>query len=614
MRSLKERVYTFMFPSNIVLLIQRPPDLRLVRSTTSSLVTSSSLPPPPPRRDSIPLKKLPDYSSPSQEVQGAVRQHLVALLNETGGQMNGHVNSAFQQEAEELQDRKPTPSYRHPPQYSPALPPRMSRPPSVQTNSNNPNNQNDSNNDDLRNVCNKLYNRGSYTQSRFEQNQQMPSKTPPTVYSQHPPRTPPPGQSTSPSRNSQSDSPGGHQVKAYMRQPYAGTPIPVQQTQRVERPPSRPPPDMHYNRHPPPSPKREDLVRSPPSELPIQHRPVSPAKSPQLRKNIIRSNFNGLPESRVDSRPSNNKWRSPATGSRENSLTRAQPLNRGPLHKAQNDDIDSSRSVTPPLPALSSNTPPLTPPPGSTPPETPEIPVIRRARDDRDLKKQVKGLEQMYGQLLRHVDSRRSLSSASSVSGRKGGRGHHRRAGHSASSHQFKHINKRFTRLESHVVTLARSVAHLSSEMRAHSALYRDMESIKSDLVEVKKQRHAHTNAKYPQQSHANTPNNNSYNQPEVNDWNRFRGWVPTMTNPKRVDKLTKFFGEEPPLLKLFLKNLGYEKYIENFSKEGIGMLELPYMTEERLSKIGIPMGPRIRILQEAQMRFRHDNFDIYIV
>lgn len=43
-------------------------------------------------------------------------------------------------------------------------------------------------------------------------------------------------------------------------------------------------------------------------------------------------------------------------------------------------------------------------------------------------------------------------------------------------------------------------------------------------------------------------------------------------------------------------------------------MLELPYMTEERLSKIGIPMGPRIRILQEAQMRFRHDNFDIYIV
>jgi len=30
----------------------------------------------------------------------------------------------------------------------------------------------------------------------------------------------------------------------------------------------------------------------------------------------------------------------------------------------------------------------------------------------------------------------------------------------------FQGINKRFQRLESHVVTLARSVAHLSSEMR----------------------------------------------------------------------------------------------------------------------------------------------------
>ena len=30
-------------------------------------------------------------------------------------------------------------------------------------------------------------------------------------------------------------------------------------------------------------------------------------------------------------------------------------------------------------------------------------------------------------------------------------------------------------------------------------------------------------------------------------------------------------------------------------------MLELPYLNEERLEKLGLPMGPRIRILQEAQ-------------
>lgn len=34
---------------------------------------------------------------------------------------------------------------------------------------------------------------------------------------------------------------------------------------------------------------------------------------------------------------------------------------------------------------------------------------------------------------------------------------------------------------------------------------------------------------------------------------------TPNLTNPKRVKKLTKFFGEDPPLMRLFLKKLGYE-------------------------------------------------------
>ena len=42
-----------------------------------------------------------------------------------------------------------------------------------------------------------------------------------------------------------------------------------------------------------------------------------------------------------------------------------------------------------------------------------------------------------------------------------------------------KTYNKRFQRLESHVVTLARSVAHLSSEMRTQHALIQDIETIK---------------------------------------------------------------------------------------------------------------------------------------
>jgi hypothetical protein len=37
------------------------------------------------------------------------------------------------------------------------------------------------------------------------------------------------------------------------------------------------------------------------------------------------------------------------------------------------------------------------------------------------------------------------------------------------------------------------------------------------------------------------------------------------------VKKLTKFFGDEPPLLRLYLKNLGYEKYAGIFEEAKIG-------------------------------------------
>ena len=34
---------------------------------------------------------------------------------------------------------------------------------------------------------------------------------------------------------------------------------------------------------------------------------------------------------------------------------------------------------------------------------------------------------------------------------------------------------------------------------------------------------------------------------------------------------MTKFFGDEPPLLRLYLKNLGYEKYAAIFEEAKIG-------------------------------------------
>ncbi len=38
-----------------------------------------------------------------------------------------------------------------------------------------------------------------------------------------------------------------------------------------------------------------------------------------------------------------------------------------------------------------------------------------------------------------------------------------------------------------------------------------------------------------------------------------WQGAVPALTDPSRVKKLTSFFGDEPPLLRIFLKKLGYE-------------------------------------------------------
>lgn len=94
--------------------------------------------------------------------------------------------------------------------------------------------------------------------------------------------------------------------------------------------------------------------------------------------------------------------------------------------------------------------------------------------------------------------------------------------------------------MESHVVTLARSVAHLSSEMRSQHLVTQELEQLRQDL-----------NFRM-QQSHGNYANKSNDNLNDTADG-------PNLTNPKRVKKLTKFFGEDPPLMRLFLKKLGYE-------------------------------------------------------
>ncbi|KAL7025386.1 hypothetical protein ACKWTF_013458 [Chironomus riparius] len=216
----------------------------------------------------------------------------------------------------------------------------------------------------------------------------------------------------------------------------------------------------------------------------------------------------------------------------------------------------------------------------------------------RHIKSQLEGLETMYTEVLKmlggrggHLRNMRrrqgSLSSlpSSSVSGRPVR--DRRRTDERRKVRDIKGINKRFQRLESHVVTLARSVAHLSSEMRSQHLVTQEVEQIRQEMNFRIQQSQFHNKS-------ADNLNNDTVDGPNL-------------TNPKRVKKLTKFFGEDPPLMRLFLKKLGYEKYAVLFEKERVGMIELPYLGEERLQKLGVPLGPRLRILQEAQISLVKD-------
>ena len=65
----------------------------------------------------------------------------------------------------------------------------------------------------------------------------------------------------------------------------------------------------------------------------------------------------------------------------------------------------------------------------------------------------------------------------------------------------------------------------------------------------------------------------------------------------------------------MFLKNLGYEKYASVFEEAKIGLLELPFLTDDRLDKLGVPVGPRVRILQEAKATIASEpNYNVYIL
>jgi hypothetical protein len=109
-------------------------------------------------------------------------------------------------------------------------------------------------------------------------------------------------------------------------------------------------------------------------------------------------------------------------------------------------------------------------------------------------------------------------------------------------------------------VTLARSVAHLSSEMRTQHIMIQEMETIRNEIAQLRSHPLRMSSAG-PSGVYGKT----SRYQHRLDRDSCWQGAVPALTDPGRVKKLTSFFGDEPPLLRIFLKKLGYEVIDLNF-------------------------------------------------
>ncbi|KAH0468416.1 hypothetical protein IEQ34_003449 [Dendrobium chrysotoxum] len=73
------------------------------------------------------------------------------------------------------------------------------------------------------------------------------------------------------------------------------------------------------------------------------------------------------------------------------------------------------------------------------------------------------------------------------------------------------------------------------------------------------------------------------------------------ISNPTYSEKKAKQKSESS--VEVFLQSLGLEKYIITFKVEEVDMAALMHMTESDLKALGIPMGPRKKILRALESR-----------
>ncbi|XP_027197571.2 uncharacterized protein LOC113791920 isoform X1 [Dermatophagoides pteronyssinus] len=274
----------------------------------------------------------------------------------------------------------------------------------------------------------------------------------------------------------------------------------------------------------------------------------------------------------------------------------------------------------------------------------------RNARHHNDpLRKQLKGIEDMYSELLtmlnhhhgkseQNKNGQRNIFNAnrktklfrrnsgrSSVASRNTRDHLYRKHRHDnnrirSRSEDNSQVLVRCQRLESQVLTLAKSVSQLSIDIQYNytlndqiQCLRHDMEMLRSQMVIIKQNIVQQSNNKLTQmnENHHNHHQQQQQQQPQqsnhlVNGKTSHSKESNNNINSKKVDKIKK--DDPPPTLKQFLKKFGYEKYLKNFESEKIGITELMLLDEDRLQKLGIPMGPRLRLTQEIRNLSNNNN------
>ncbi|CAF1227052.1 unnamed protein product [Adineta steineri] len=230
------------------------------------------------------------------------------------------------------------------------------------------------------------------------------------------------------------------------------------------------------------------------------------------------------------------------------------------------------------------------------------------------MRKQLNNLQTMYNDLLKLFENdietiKTSTKSNTPSETEHNGRKHRFRKVmpvivQRQSNIDIKEINQRFTRLESSIITLAESIAKLSTQVQMQRVIKDDLSRLHEEIAELRQQLSQQkssipTNVQISHLITANIQHLAAINN--INPINISTSYQPSnsIIHPRQARKI-----EQEEMLRYFLSLLHYDEYSSILEQEKIDFCELPFIDERKLQGLGIPYGPSIRIIHEAQQYF----------